>query len=182
MVEPMMFFALGALAAGLFALAILPLVHARAVRLATRRLETNTPVSLAQIRADKDLLRAEFAVAARRFEMTIEQLKTRMTDQLAELGRKTDEISRLKLKLGEKTVPVPQARHRTPIDDGLTSEPERSAERPPIRLADLAKLNPDVAQSPLVPGFDEIASTEPLLAGPEPTGRREHPTGVKPGK
>jgi hypothetical protein len=157
MVEPLMFFALGALAAGLFALVILPLVHARAVRLATRRLETNIPVSLAQIRADKDLLRAEFAVGARRSEMTIEQLKARMTDQLAELGRKTDEINRLKLKLGEKTVSAPQAPHRAPIDDDLTTEPDRPAERPPIRLADLAKLNPDVAQSPLVPGFEESA-------------------------
>jgi hypothetical protein len=168
MVEAMMFFALGALAAGLFALVILPLVHARAVRLAARRIETNIPVSLAQIRADKDLLRAEFAMAARRSEMTIEQLKARMTDQLAELGRKTDEINRLKLKLGED-IAAQEGTHYATSDDDLIFEPARPAERPLIRLADLAKLHPDAAQSPLVPGFDEIASAGPLpAAGPDP--------------
>jgi hypothetical protein len=147
MVEPMMYFALGALAAGLCALLILPLVHARAVRLAARRLEANIPVSLAQIRADKDLLRAEFAVAARRYEMTIEQLRTRMTGQRAELGRKTDEINRLKLRLGEP----PEERH----DELLTDEPAGPVEPPFIRLGDLAKLAPDVDQSSFVSGLHQ---------------------------
>jgi hypothetical protein len=169
MVEPMMFFALGALAAGLCALLILPLVHARAVRLAARRLEANIPVSLAQIRADKDLLRAEFAVAARRYEMTIEQLRTRMTGQRALLGRKTDEINRLKLRLGEP----PEERH----DELSTDEPAGPAEPPFIRLGNLAKLAPDIDQSPLMPGPHEngapasSARFEP--AGPPGTRRRQ---------
>jgi hypothetical protein len=163
MVEAMMFFALGALAAGVFALLILPLVHARAVRLAARRLQANIPVSLAQIRADKDLLRAEFAMAAWRFETTIEQLKARMAGQLAELGRKADEISRLKLQLGEKAMSAPQARHRV-------------AQRLLIRLADLARLNPALDKSPLVPGLDEIASGERFSpADLEPAGPPDAP-------
>jgi hypothetical protein len=171
MVEPMMFFALGALAAGLCALVILPLVHARAVRLATRRLEANIPVSLAQIRADRDLMRAEFAVAAWRYERTIEQLKTKMTGRLSELGRKADEINRLKLMLAEKAMSAPEAGHDTATGDDLTVEPARPAERPPIRLADLAKLNPDVERSPLVPGFDGDAPSERFSsATPQPAG------------
>ena len=169
MVEPMMYFALGALAAGLFALAILPLVHARAVRLAARRLETNIPVSLAQIRADKDLLRAGFAVAAWRYERTLEHLKAKMAGQLAELGRKTDEINRLKVRLAEKAMSAPQEPHLAPAEDASTIEPARPAERPPIRLADLARLNPDVEQPPLVPGFD--AADESVSPGQlEPAG------------
>jgi hypothetical protein len=133
---------------------------------------------LAQIRADKDLLRAEFAMAAWRFERTIEQLKARMAGQLAELGRKTDEINRLKLQRGEKAMSAPQARHHAPQDqpwpagDGLTIESvPPPAERPLIRLADLARLNPALDKSPLVPGLDETASGERFSpAGLEPAG------------
>ena len=101
MVESVLFFALGFLVANLFGLLILPKIYARAERLAARRIEANIPVSLAEIRADRDLLRAEFAMSVCRFENTIEHLKAKMTGQLAELGRKTDEINRLKLAFQE---------------------------------------------------------------------------------
>ena len=64
MIEPIMYAGLGFLAATLLALVILPMVHARAVRLTMRRLEAATPLSMAEIQADKDQLRAEFAMAA----------------------------------------------------------------------------------------------------------------------
>ncbi len=84
----------------------MPFVHARAVRLTIRRLEAATPLSMAEIQADKDQLRAEFAMSTRRLEMSVEQLKTKTTGQLAELGKKTDVINRLKIELGEKTATI----------------------------------------------------------------------------
>src|SRR5437588_8832070 len=106
MIEPIMYFGLGFLAAALIGLVILPFVHARAVRLTIRRLEAATPLSMAEIQADKDQLRAEFAMSTRRLEMSVEQLKSKSTSQLAELGKKTDAINRLKLELGEKTATI----------------------------------------------------------------------------
>src|SRR5438445_4106641 len=106
MIEPIMYVGLGFLAASLIALAIIPFVHARAVRLTMRRLEAATPVSMAEIQADKDQLRAEFAMSTRRLEMSVEQLKTRSTSQLAELGKKGDAINRLKAELGDKTATI----------------------------------------------------------------------------
>src|SRR5256714_13554881 len=103
MIEPIMYVGLGFLAASLIALAIVPFVHARAVRLTLRRLEAAIPLSMAEIQADKDQLRAEFAMSTRRLEMSVEQLKTKTSSQLAELGKKTDSINRLKVELGEKT-------------------------------------------------------------------------------
>jgi chromosome segregation ATPase len=103
MVEPIMFLGLGFLAASLLALVIVPLVHARAVRLTKRRLEASIPVSVSEIQADKDQLRAEFAMSTRRLEMSVEQLKTKTTGQLAELGKKTEAINALKAELTEKT-------------------------------------------------------------------------------
>ena len=103
MLEPIMYISIGFLIAGLLVLGVLPLVHARAVRLTTRRLESLSPLSLAEIQADKDRLRAEFAMSTRRLEMSVEQLKAKTTSQLAEIGKKSDAIGRLKLELGEKT-------------------------------------------------------------------------------
>jgi len=106
MIEPIMYFGIGFLVAALIGLVIVPLVHNRAVRLTMRRLEAATPLSMAEIQADKDQLRAEFAMSTRRLEMSVEQLKTKSTSQLAELGKKGDAINRLKLELGEKTAAI----------------------------------------------------------------------------
>lgn len=99
MIESIMFAALGFLLASLLALIVLPLVHARAVRLTRRRVIAGIPVSLAEIQADKDQLRAEYAMATRRLELSVEQLKAKSAAQLAELGRKTETISRLKTEM-----------------------------------------------------------------------------------
>ena len=106
MIEPIMYFGIGFLVAALIGLVVVPLVHSRAVRLTMRRLEAAAPLSMAEIQADKDQLRAEFAMSTRRLEMSVDQLKTRSTSQLAELGKKGDAINRLKIELGEKTATI----------------------------------------------------------------------------
>jgi len=99
MIESIMYFAIGFCVAGLSVLMVVPLVHGRAVRLTTRQLEGAIP-SMAEILADKDLQRAEFAMSTRRLEVSLEQLKTKAACQLAELGRKGDAINTLKIELG----------------------------------------------------------------------------------
>jgi len=106
MIEPIMFFGLGFLASSLLGLIIVPFVHGRAVRLTVRRLEAATPLSMAEIQADKDQLRAEFAMSTRRLEMSVDQLKNKSTGQLAELGKKNEVINRLKIELGEKAASI----------------------------------------------------------------------------
>ena len=76
MIEQIMYFGLGFFAASLLALIIVPFVHGRAARLTMRRLDASTPLSLAEMQADKDQLRAEFAMSTRRLEMSIDQLRT----------------------------------------------------------------------------------------------------------
>src|SRR6476646_10483196 len=125
MIEPIMFFGIGFLAAALIGLVIVPLVHTRAIRLTVRRLEAAAPLSMAEIQADKDQLRAEFAMSTRRLEMSVEQLKTKSTSQLAELGKKGDAINRLKIELGEKTAAIfsLEARDKVLLDQlGATQE------------------------------------------------------------
>jgi chromosome segregation ATPase len=81
---------------------------------------------MAEIQADKDQLRAEFAMSTRRLEMSVEQLKTKSTGQLAELGKKGDAINRLKVELGEKTATIfaLEARDRNLRDQLRATEEE----------------------------------------------------------
>jgi chromosome segregation ATPase len=102
MIEPIMYIGIGFLVASLLVIGFIPMVHARAVRLTQRRLEAMTPMSMAEIHAEKDQLRAEFAMSTRRLEMSVEQMKAKTSSQLAELGKKSDAIGRLKLELSEK--------------------------------------------------------------------------------
>ncbi len=102
MVDLIMYFAMGFLVAILIGLVLAPLVHNRAVRLTMRRIEAVTPLSMAEVYAEKDGLRAAFAMSARRLETALEQLKTKSANQLAELSKKTDAINQLKIDLSEK--------------------------------------------------------------------------------
>src|SRR6202795_4091617 len=140
MVEPIMYLAIGFLVAMLLGLTIVPLVHNRAVRLTTRRMEAATPLSMAEIQADKDQLRAEFAMSARRLEMNVDQLKNKTTSQLAELGKKSDAINRMKIELGEKNATIfsLEAREKAVKEQLRATEEEFSAKTASLRQAEQA--------------------------------------------
>src|SRR5580693_4894427 len=155
MIEPIMYLAIGFLVSMLCGLMIVPLVHNRAVRLTTRRLEAATPLSMAEIQADKDQLRAEFAMSARRLEMNVEQLKNKTTSQLAELGKKSDAINRMKMELGEKnaTIFALEAREKAVKEQLRATEEEFAAKTEALRGAEqaltdkqgeLAKINAEL--------------------------------------
>jgi chromosome segregation ATPase len=156
MIEPIMYLAIGFLVSMLFGLMIVPLVHNRAVRLTTRRLEAATPLSMAEIQADKDQLRAEFAMSARRLEMSVDTLKSKTTSQLAELGKKSDAINRMKLELGEKNATIfsLEAREKAVKEQLRATEEEFAAKTESLRLAEqnltdkqgeLGKLNTELS-------------------------------------
>ena len=115
---------------------LIPLVHGRAVRLTMRRLEAATPLSMAEIQADKDQLRAEFAMSTRRLEMSVEQMKTKTTSQLAELGKKNDAINRLKVELGEKTATIFALEAR---EKALKDQLQRDRRRTSVKITRCAK-------------------------------------------
>jgi chromosome segregation ATPase len=161
MIEPVMYFGIGFLVAALLCLLFVPLVHNRAVRLTMKRLEAATPLSIAEIRADKDQLRAEFAMSTRRLEMSVEKMKARTTSQLAELGKKTDAINQLKKELGEKTATIfaLEARDKTLRERLRASEEEfeiksgalREAERQLAdKEAELSKLLGELGEQSLI--------------------------------
>jgi chromosome segregation ATPase len=119
-------------------------------------MEAATPLSMAEIQADKDQLRAEFAMSARRLEMSVDQLKNKTTSQLAELGKKSDAINRMKIELGEKNATIfsLEAREKAVKEQLRATEEEFTAKTESLREAeraltekqgDLAKINHELS-------------------------------------
>lgn len=95
MVQPILFFALGFLCAGFLALLVAPAIWRRAVALTRRRIEGALPLTLSEIQADKDRLRAEFAMSVRKLEMTIKTFREKSAEQLVEIGRSREALTAL---------------------------------------------------------------------------------------
>ncbi len=102
MLASILYFLLGFLAAALLALMVSPVIWQRAVSLTKRRIERSVPLTLNEIQADKDQLRAEFAMSTRRLEISIEELREKASTQIIEVNRKRDDIARLAEEQGEK--------------------------------------------------------------------------------
>lgn len=94
-----MYFALGFLVAGLFTLFFLPAFWRRALRLSMRRLQMLAPMSMEEVIAERDLLRAEFAVRERRLEQEIESVKASKAFDLAAVGRHAARVAELDSRL-----------------------------------------------------------------------------------
>jgi chromosome segregation ATPase len=114
-IESMMFFVLGALASALIMLLIMPAVWRRAVRLTKKRIEAATPITLAEFRADKDQLRAEFALSTRRLEMNVEALRKRLAEQLGDVSRKRGDLVVLKGERDEHLAAVRELEGREQV-------------------------------------------------------------------
>lgn len=110
MIETVMLVALGFTVGSLLALLIAPAVWRRAVRLTRREIEATMPISVTDIKADKDLLRAESAVEMRRLELALEKAKQRAARHLmernqhmVEMGKLESEIAELNNSVAERT-------------------------------------------------------------------------------
>ncbi len=90
--------AIGFLAALLIALMVMPAVHHRAVRL-TRRHYDRLPLSMQEMRAEKDSLRAGFAAATVKLEMNLAQLRDKTAAHATDNAKKAQLIARLKQEL-----------------------------------------------------------------------------------
>lgn len=97
-----MLVALGFLSASLLGLAALPALARRADRLARKRAEAAFPLSLAEIAADRDHLRAELAIQVRALEQKAESSFAAKASAMGEIGRRDMTISRLERELGER--------------------------------------------------------------------------------
>ena len=114
-VENVMIFGIGFLAAVLCSLAFVAAVHNRAVRLTRDKFEATLPASMKEVRAQKDLMRADFAVAARKLESSMGDLRDKAAAHVTDLAKKSALIGRLKASVEEKsnTIAALELREKT---------------------------------------------------------------------
>ena len=94
-IQSIMLVTLGFLTAALLALTFAPAFWSRAVRLTTQRIKERLPVTETEIRADKDRLRAEFAMTVHRLEAKIEQADLKRARHMIDLNRRDASIAQL---------------------------------------------------------------------------------------
>ena len=102
MVQSFLFFALGFLCAGFLALMVAPAIWRRAVALTRKRIEASIPLTQTEIQADKDRIRAEFAMSARRLEMSVKALREKTAEQLVEINRGREALKGLAVERMDK--------------------------------------------------------------------------------
>lgn len=95
-------FVLGFLSAGFIALIVAPMVWRRAVALTRKRIEASVPLTQAEIQADKDRMRAEFAMATRRLEINFKNFREKAAAQIVEINRNREELKQLMAERTER--------------------------------------------------------------------------------
>ena len=95
-------FLLGFLSAGFIALIVAPMVWRRAVALTRKRIEAAVPLTLTEIQADKDRMRAEFAMATRRLEINFKNFREKAAAQIVEINRNREELKHLMTERNER--------------------------------------------------------------------------------
>lgn len=108
-----MIFALGFLAASLCGLLLLPALNARAARLERRRAEARLPLSPAEIAAERDFLRAQFAVQQRRLERRVETVEAKRQADMAAIGAGTMRVAALARDVAARDAEIAQAQAKT---------------------------------------------------------------------
>ncbi len=156
-----MIFGLGFLLASLCALIALPTVNARATRLARRRIEATLPVSTAEVAAERDHLRAEFAVARRRLERRAEAEAAKRHAEMAALGARTMEAETAVAARLRSEAELARAQDRIA---GLDTDLAATREEGEVGLAALHALE-EAHRSVL----DRLKATRRTLAADPPT-------------
>src|SRR6267378_2885469 len=134
MIEPIMYLAIGFLVSMLFGLMIVPLVHNRAVRLTTRRLEAATPLSMAEIQADKDQLRATEEEFAAKTEL-LRSAETALTNKQAELARINHELNDRSMTADSRQVELVAVRTQIEELKGRVGDAEKEFSTTQTRLS-----------------------------------------------
>lgn len=104
--EVILYFVLGFLVAGLLALMISPVIWNRAITLTRQKIENSVPLSINEIQADKDQLRAEFSMSTRRLEMSIDELREKASEQLIEINKKRDQSAKYDEDMKERQTTI----------------------------------------------------------------------------
>ena len=94
-IETLMLLGLGFALAALISLFVARGLWHYALRLGGLRTQRAAPSAMAELQSDRDRLRAEYAMLSRKLELRLQDLKTRLAEQMAEVARSRNQIDTL---------------------------------------------------------------------------------------
>jgi hypothetical protein len=155
MLQHVMLVALGFLLASLIVVALAPAYWARSVRLTTQRIRQTLPLTEDEIRADKDRIRAEYAIRIHKLETQVEHAKLAAARQQVELNRRDAAISALEREFERLTSALEEHQNarrvlehtvtdRVPVIEQRLAEARKLLEQ---RDGEVAALNADTVRS-----------------------------------
>ncbi|MBW3096274.1 hypothetical protein [Pseudohoeflea coraliihabitans] len=149
MIQFLLLFALGFLAAALLALLAAPVIHRRIVILTERRMRASVPLSAAEMRAEKDFERASYAAQTARLQVDLRSARAETAEQ-----------ARHGVKLEEQLV---DARSEVLSLQQTVSENQASAREMQSKIRDLETRN-DTIQAELGVARREISELSTTIA------------------
>lgn len=157
LVQSVLFFVLGFLCAGFLALMVAPAIWRRAVALTRRRIEASIPLTQTEIQADKDRIRAEYAMSTRRLEISVKALREKAAEQLVEINRGREALKGLAVErmdknqalteLGAKDAALHQREGELQQLSERLKETERKLEKRALELEKLERMYDDASFS-----------------------------------
>jgi chromosome segregation ATPase len=105
--ETLMLVALGFAAASFLGLVIGRSLWKLAKRVNRRRLDSEVPAIIAELRADRDRLRAEQAIQSRKFDVRVQELKARLAEHMAEVSRHRNRLELLAIESRKREASIP---------------------------------------------------------------------------
>ncbi|RWC29740.1 MAG: hypothetical protein EOS27_14985 [Mesorhizobium sp.] len=157
MVQSVLFFVLGFLCAGFLALMVAPAIWRRAVALTRRRIEASIPLTQTEIQADKDRIRAEYAMSTRRLEISVKALREKAAEQFVEINRGREALKGLAVErmdknqalteLGAKDAALHQREGELRQLSERLKETERKLEKRALELEKLEHMYDDASFS-----------------------------------
>ena len=105
-IETIMLVALGFAVAALIALFLGRIAWVFALGLGKQRMQRAAPTTIAELQSDRDRLRAEYAMLSRKLELRMNDLKTKLAEQMAEVSRNRNRIDQLvsELRSRDRTI------------------------------------------------------------------------------
>ncbi|MCB1527538.1 MAG: hypothetical protein KDJ45_07545 [Hyphomicrobiaceae bacterium] len=129
-IQSVMLVALGVLSAAFIVLLVIPFYRRRTERLAVADVKRHLPMTEAEIRADKDRLRAEYAIRIHQLETRVDEATHQAARQKIELNRRDGAINDLEGKIGSLTSALEEHENaRRVLEQSITDRLPKVEER-----------------------------------------------------
>lgn len=165
--ETLLLIVLGFAIASLLALFVGRFFWAVAIRLGARRMQKQVPSTVKELQADRDRLRADYALVSQKLGSHLESVKTRMAEQMAEVTRSRNRIQSLTEDVNVRDSEITQLRDKIAKLEDEAATKAGEINRLQSELADRSQMLTSLEAGLATAAFAEMPGHEAAaLSGP----------------